>query len=125
MPNDATRATAEAMPKNIPQTLIPTLTGHPRAGLHELDLLLADFLTKKVAWETSVGPEEDLETDSPEYEAAQEAVEHLIFFPCDSFAEVEKKARMIRDHWWLSEEVEQNLDEFLTSMIPSDREARA
>lgn len=87
-------------------------------GLRELDVLLDDFLAKKAAWEATAAPHENLTTECAEYEVAQAAVESLISFQCSSLEEIAKKAGMVRDHWWLSEEVEQNLDDFLETLIP-------
>lgn len=104
--NDVTRANAEGM-------------SAANSNLHQLDGLLVDFLEAKARWNATVAPHEDLTTDSPEYEAAEAAVKCLTYFQCSSSEEATNKVRMVRDHGWLLEEAEQNLGDFLATLVPT------
>lgn len=110
--NDATRVNAEAMPA-------------ANSNLHQLDGLLADFLEAKARWNATVAPHEDLTTDCPEYESAAAAVERLIHFQCSSPEDATNKVRMFRDHGWLLEEAEQNLGDFLATLVPTNSDEAA
>lgn len=90
-------------------------------GIFQIDLLHADFLTKKTEWEMSVGPDDDLDVDSAGGLASEEAAHQLVFFPCRTMGEVARKAQAIRSNMWLSDVAASQFDDFLASLIPEGR----